>query len=75
MVILKNIIKTETEISADYFPEGKEPKGFMKMGLSDGKIIEHNGMEHSMAPAHVRRELVRLAKMDSPPKEKTVLWY
>lgn len=71
MVILKNIIKTETEISTDYFPEGKEAKGFMKMRLTDGKIVEHNGLE----PSHVRCELVRLAKMDNPLKEKTVLWY
>lgn len=75
MVILKNITKTETEISAEYFPEGKEPKGFLKMGLPDCEIIEHNEIAHSMAPSHVRRELVRLAKMNNPPKEKTVLWY
>lgn len=75
MVILKNIIKTETEISTEYFPEGKEPKGFLKMRLSDNKIIEHDEVRHSMAPSHVRRELVRLAEMDDPPKEKTVLWY
>ena len=75
MVILKNIRKTEIDISADYFPEGKEPKRFMKMRLTDGEIIEHDGSTYSMAPSHVRRELVRLAKMDTPPKEKTVLWY
>ena len=47
----------------------------MKMRLTDGEIIEHDGSTYSMAPSHVRRELVRLAKMDNPPKEKTVLWY
>ena len=30
MVILKNIKKTNNMISADYYPEGKEPKGFMR---------------------------------------------
>ncbi len=75
MVILKNIIKTETEISAEYFPESDEPKGFMKMRLADGEIIEHKGSVYSMAPAHVKRELVRLAKMENPPKEKNVVWY
>ncbi len=75
MVILKNIIKTEHDISTDYFPEGKEPKGFMRMRLSDGEVIEHFGNIHSMAPAHVRYELARLSKLDNPPKEKTVIWY
>lgn len=75
MVILKNIMKTETEISTDYYPEGHEPKGFMKMRLLDREVIEHEGSTNSMAPSHVKRELVRLSKMDNLPKEKTVLWY
>ena len=36
MVILKNIKKTNNMISADYYPEGKEPKGFMR--IEDGKL-------------------------------------
>jgi len=75
MVILKNIKRTEIDISADYYPEGKEPKGFMKMSLPDGEVIEHVGNVCSMAPAHVRYELARLSKLDNPPKEKTVIWY
>lgn len=72
MLVLKNIKKTNDAISADYYPEGKEPKGFMKM--KDGKIVEHNNTS-SFAAAHVRRELKRLARLDNPPKEKTILWY
>lgn len=72
MVILKNIKKTNDAISADYYPEGKKPKGFMKM--KDGEIVEHNNTS-SFAAAHVRRELKRLARLDNPPKEKTILWY
>lgn len=74
MVILKNIKKTNDTISADYYPEGKEPKGFMKMKLKNEEIIEHDNTS-SFAATHVRYELRRLAKMDNPPKEKTVLWY
>ena len=36
MVILKNIKKTNNMISADYYPEGKGPKGFMR--IEDGKV-------------------------------------
>lgn len=74
MVILKNIKKTENSISADYYPEGKEPKGFMKMRLSDEEVIDHV-RSGCMAPTHVKYELRRLAKLDNPPKEKRVLWY
>ena len=74
MVILKNIKKTEDNISADYYPEGKEPKGFMKMRIIDQEIIEHE-KSGLLAAAHVRKELRRLAVMENPPEEKTVLWY
>ena len=72
MVILKNIKKTNNMISADYYLEGKEPKGFMR--IEDGKVIEHENASSFAAP-HVRNELKRLARMDNPPVEKTVLWY
>lgn len=75
MVVLKKIRKTESEISTEYYPEGNKPKGFMKMRLLDGEVIEHDGSEYSMAPTHVKRELLRLSQMKDPPKEKTVLWY
>ena len=72
MVILKKIKKISNTISADYYPEGKEPKGFMK--VEDGKVTEHENASSFAAP-HVRNELKRLVKMDNPPVEKTVLWY
>ena len=74
MVILKNIKKTEHSISAEYYPEGREPMGFMKMRISDQKVIEHEKAS-AFAASHVRNELKRLAEMDNPPKEKTVIWY
>lgn len=74
MVVLKNIKKNKSTISADYYPEGGEPRGFMKLQLEDGEVIEHE-TAGSTAAVHVRYELRRLAKMEDPPKEKTVLWY
>ena len=70
MVILKNIKKVSDSISTNYYPEGKEPAGF----IPDGEIVEHENASMFAAP-HVRRELKRIAKMDNPPKEKTVIWY
>ena len=74
MVILKNITKTENNISADYYPEGRAEKGFMSMSLKNEEIVEHHNVS-SFAAAHVRLELKRLAKMEEPPKEKKLLWY
>ena len=74
MVILKNITKTENNISADYYPEGRAEKGFMSMSLKNEEIVEHHNVS-SFAAAHVRLELKRFAKMEEPPKEKTLLWY
>ena len=74
MIILKNIKKTEDNISADYYPEGKEQKGFMRINLANSEVVEHENAS-AFAAALVRSELRRLAKMDDPPKEKTVLWY
>ena len=61
-------------ISADYYPEGKEPSGFMKMQIVNGEVVEHENASSFAAP-HVRYELERLAKLENPPVEKTVLWY
>lgn len=74
MVILKSIKKTNDYISADYYPEGNGMKGYMKIRLKDGEVIEHK-ISSRFAASHVRTELRRLAKMDNPPTEKTVLWY
>ena len=74
MVVLKRIKKTDDTISADYYPEGKEPKGFMRIKADDGVVIEHDNASSFAAP-HVRMELLRLARKDNLPAEKTVLWY
>lgn len=74
MVILKNIQRTNEYISAAYYPEGKEPEGFMKISLLDKEVMEHKNV-NSLVAVHVRSELRRLAKIENPPEEKIVLWY
>lgn len=73
MVVLKDIKKTASDISADYYVEDAPPKGFMKIRISDGEIIEHE--DGGYGSAHVKRELERLARLDDLPTEKTVFWY
>ncbi len=74
MVVLKNIQKTGNSISADYYPEGADLKGFMKISVGDGTVLEHRNVS-SFSASHVLRELKRLARLEYPPKEKIVLWY
>lgn len=71
---LKKHKKVSDSISTNYYPEGKEPAGFMKIRIPDGEIVEHENASMFAAP-HVRRELKRIAKIDNTPKEKTVIWY
>ena len=76
MLILKNIKKINGCISADYYPEGAEPHGSMKINIDTLEIEEHIRPPKSfMAPAHAERELIRLSKLDNLPKEKIVLWF
>lgn len=74
MVILKKIQKTGNSISADYYPDGEDVKGFMKISIEDGTILEHHNVS-SFSASHVLRELKRLARSEHPPKERRVLWY
>ena len=74
MVILKKIQKTGNSISADYYPDGEDVEGFMKISIEDGTILEHHNVS-SFSASHVLRELKRLARLEYPPKEKIVLWY
>ena len=74
MVVLKKIQKTGDSISADYYPEGEDLKGVMKISVEDGTILEHHNVA-SFSASHVLRELKRLAKLAHPPQEKIVLWY
>lgn len=74
MVILKKIQKTGNSISADYYPDGEDVEGFMKISIEDGTILEHHNVS-SFSASHVLRELKRLARSEHPPKERRVLWY
>ena len=73
MILLKNIRKMKDSISADYYLEGKDPRSFMKIRISDGMITEHENPKYGYS--HAKNELERLAELENPPTERTVLWY
>ena len=59
MVILKNIKKVSDSISANYYPEGKEPAGFMKIRIPDGEIVERGSHAALMQKGGVYATLYR----------------
>ncbi len=78
MVILRNIKRTDTTMEADFYVEGEEPKGYVKISLPDGEYLEvipSPKYTHSTAPSHAKYELLRLAKREKLPEEKKVFWY
>lgn len=78
MVLLKNIKKTDTDISAEYYPNGNEnDRGFMRLRLSDGEEIEHERATTCiMSPTHVRRELREIIDWQGDiPEEERIYWY
>ena len=70
-------------IECDYYPEGNEPSGFMRVRISDGEEDYHvrpNGERICYGTSHVRRELERLASkyasnLTALPSKSTVMWY
>lgn len=78
MIVLKNIKKTNEDISAKYYMDGKDEagyRGFLRIRLSDSEILEHDRPEMWYGWSHAKKELYRLGQMKNPPQEKTVLWY
>lgn len=55
MVTLKNIKKTKDDISADYYIESNSAKGFIRINMSDGKIMELKNIGYGYS--HAIREL------------------
>lgn len=74
MVVLRNIKKTANSISADYYPEEADGKGYMKLRLGDLEEIEHEPVG-CMAPAHVRHVLELLSEKENVPETYTDIWY
>ena len=75
MLVLKNIRKTNNVIEANYYLEGTD-KGYMKIRLSDGVILEHQKPNAvAYGSSHAQKELLRISKLSAVPNEKTVIWY
>ena len=81
MVALKNIQRTEKEISCEFVPELEKQCRKLVMDRETREVTYlYNPLGAWSAAAHTRIELRRLAvlseeKFNKIPKERTVLWY
>ena len=78
MITLKKIKREGNIISADYYIEDDSGRGYVEVDFTTEKIIflqAPPGWENYSCASHAKRELLRIAKSDTIPEERTVLWY
>lgn len=76
MVVLKNIKRNDFSISCDYYLEGKEPKGFIEIRLSDSEVMRHEKTQDvAYGSSHVIQKLKELRMVEKLPEERTIFWY
>ena len=74
MLVLKNIVRHDGLIGADYYPEAGEEKYRITVNIKTGKVNDH-GSKKSGYLIHAKAKLLRLAKLENLPKEATEIWY
>ncbi|MEG1336558.1 MAG: hypothetical protein RSC99_09110 [Clostridiales bacterium] len=79
MIKLINIKRNDKFIEAEYLPENSKEKGYIKIELESGEVIESKRSpyedEYYEHFSQAKRELKRLAKEKELPKESLVMWY
>lgn len=79
MLRLRNIKKSNGVISASYEPEASGKIGMIKIDISTGKVIENElsdfDKDFPWHFSHAVTALRNLAKEESVPDEKLVMWY
>jgi len=74
MLVLKNILRKDSYIEADYYPEAQGKKYKVTVNLETGEVDDH-GSRASGYLIHAKNKLLRLAKLETLPKEATEIWY
>ncbi|CUX18563.1 hypothetical protein [Clostridium sp. C105KSO13] len=79
MLRLRNIKKNSGIISASYEPEDSGKIGMIKIDIDTGEVVEKELSDYDKDfPwhfSHAVKALKDLAKEDSMPDEKLVMWY
>ncbi len=78
MIIFKNITRTDEYIEADYYPEGKEAFGHIKLDMNDDGVLEKIIAESDKYESYFTkaRFWLRDHKRDEPLRETNMMmWY
>ncbi len=79
MLRLTNISKSDGFISANYYPEGKEPFGFVKISIENCEIVESAVTPYdypfNIYLSHAIKALERYRDSDNVPSNELVMWY
>lgn len=78
MIVLRNIVKENDIIEADYYPENGKTFGHIKVDLKTEEVIScirAEGYEAGSGVAHALNALLKMSDLEEMPKEKTVMWY
>ncbi len=79
MVRLKNIKREGNIISADYYPESTNERGFVAVDINTLEMVECiETSEDEVLGWYYHFTKVALIEMcndEKPPKERTVMWY
>lgn len=71
MIRLKNIVKNGNLIQCDYYVENEETKYRAVLNYATGELVMATGPQ----TYHAKQKLMRLSKLDNPPKEAYEVWY
>lgn len=79
MLRLRNIVKNDNQISANYYPEDSEVKGFVSIDTESGEILDSDITSYdepfNAYLSHAAQALNKMIALDSLPSEKLVMWY
>lgn len=79
MLRLRNIVKNNNQISASYYPEDSDVKGFVSVDIKSGEILDSDTTSYdepfNAYLSHAAQALNKMADLDSFPSEKIVMWY
>ena len=79
MVKLKNIVISDETGKCDFYPENSKKPGRLVVNLNSGDILFESlpdGYDWcDNHAAHARTALLEIAKEDSIPDERLVMWY
>lgn len=74
MLVLKNIVRKDNYIEAEYYPEAQDKKYKITVNLETSEVDDH-GSRASGYLSHAKNKLLRLSKLEKLPQEATEIWY